>query len=135
MWQSLEHVHAPLETLREAHRLLVPGGKLVVAVPNIDSLPFCWFGASWIGLDLPRHLTHFSPWTLSSMLERAGFRVTSVESPRHSEWLRASAQRSCRRPRAPRWHRWLRTKMAARLAAGYTSLVQRTDCLLAIAEK
>src|SRR5438105_2349189 len=26
MWQSLEHVHAPLEVLREAHRLLAPAG-------------------------------------------------------------------------------------------------------------
>src|SRR5262249_5633000 len=64
MWHSLEHVHAPLEVLRQAHRLLVPGGRLVVAVPNIDSLPFRWFGPAWFGLDLPRHLTHFAPWTL-----------------------------------------------------------------------
>src|SRR5262249_22600518 len=44
MWQSLEHVHAPLAVLREAHCLLAPRGRLVVAVPNIDSLPFRWFG-------------------------------------------------------------------------------------------
>src|SRR5260221_105975 len=74
MWHSLEHVHAPLEVLREAHRLLAPGGRLVVAVPNIDSLPFRWFGNAWYGLDLPRHLTHFAPRTLQMMLERAGFR-------------------------------------------------------------
>ncbi len=51
MWHALEHVHAPLQILREAYRLLVPGGKLHVAVPNIDSLPFRWFGSTWYGLD------------------------------------------------------------------------------------
>src|SRR5205823_1209681 len=75
MWHSLEHVHDPLDVLRQARRLLAPGGKLVVAVPNIDSLPFRWFGHAWYGLDLPRHLTHFSAWTLKLMLQRAGFGV------------------------------------------------------------
>ena len=69
MWQSLEHVHWPMEVLRAARRLLAPGGKLIVAVPNIDSLPFRWFGQTWIGLDLPRHLSHFAPSTLTHMLE------------------------------------------------------------------
>src|SRR5207245_2368088 len=73
MWHSLEHVHAPLSVLQQAHRLLAPGGQLIVAVPNIDSLPFRWFGSAWFGLDLPRHLTHFAPWTLQLMLQRAGF--------------------------------------------------------------
>src|SRR5262249_34256030 len=64
MWHALEHVHAPLDVLREAHRLLAPGGRLLVAVPNIASWPFRWFGRDWFGLDLPRHLTHFEPETL-----------------------------------------------------------------------
>src|SRR5207244_3077368 len=64
MSQSLEHVHDPLQVLRAAHDLLTPGGKVVVAVPNIGSLPFRWFGAAWFGLDVPRHLIHFEPLTL-----------------------------------------------------------------------
>src|SRR5258707_628154 len=73
MWQALEHIHEPLPLLREARNLLVPGGKLIVTVPNIDSWPFRWFGRHWFGLDLPRHLTHFTPATLPQMLQRAGF--------------------------------------------------------------
>lgn len=135
MWQSLEHVHQPLETLRAAHRLLAPGGKLIVAVPNIDSLPFCWFRRGWIGLDLPRHLTHFSPWTLRAMLQRAGFEVGAVRMLRHSEWLRASAARLREKAPTPVWNRWLRAKPLARLAACYASLTQQTDCMLALATK
>lgn len=135
MWQSLEHVHAPLETVREAFRLLVPGGKLVVAVPNIDSLPFCWFRREWIGLDLPRHLTHFSPWTLTLMLQRAGFQVEPIRMLRHTGWVQASAELSHHRATPPAWISWLRLKPFARLAACYSAMSQQTDCMLALATK
>ena len=135
MWHSLEHVHRPLEVLREAHRLLVPGGKLYVAVPNIDSLQFRWFGQAWFGLDLPRHLTHFAPWTLHLMLQRSGFRVGPIEMIRHSDWLRSSARLSCRSPHQPGWRRWLQLKSTSRIATMYSYLTNQTDCMLLKAER
>ncbi len=133
MWHSLEHVHAPLEVLRQAHRLLVPGGKLLVVVPNIDSLPFRWFGSAWNGLDLPRHLTHFAPWTLQLLLERAGFRVGPIRMVRHSHWLRKSAQLAAVHLRAWDWQRWLRGKPLSRLASWYCYLTRQSDCLMVTA--
>jgi SAM-dependent methyltransferase len=135
MWQALEHVHQPFEVLRDAHRLLAPGGKLLVAVPNIDSLPFRWFGHCWYGLDLPRHLTHFSPWTLYLMLHRAGFRVGPVRMVRHSGWLRRSARRARQNPPATRWQRILAHKPTSRLAAWYSSLTNQSDGMLVVAER
>ena len=135
MWHSLEHVHGPLEVLREAHRLLVPGGKLFVAVPNIDSLPFRWFGSAWYGLDLPRHLTHFAPWTLHYMLEKAGFRVGQTRMVRHSDWLRSSAKRACQAAKAALWHRWLTAKPVSRLATWYCHFRHQADCIMISAER
>jgi hypothetical protein len=135
MWHSLEHVHAPLTVLREAHRLLVPGGQLVVAVPSIDSWPFRWFGSSWYGLDLPRHLTHFAPWTLELMLERAGFRPGPIRMVRHSDWLRSSAKLACQAGRAAFWQRCLTRKSISRLASWYYCLIRQSDCLLVTAER
>jgi SAM-dependent methyltransferase len=135
MWHSLEHVHAPLAVLREAHRLLVPGGRLVVAVPNIDSLPFRWFGPAWYGLDLPRHLTHFSPWTLQHILLRAGFHPGPVSMVRHSDWLRCSAKRACESGIATNWQRRLATKLASSLATWYAFLTRQSDCILVTAER
>ena len=88
MWQALEHVHQPLEILQSAHQLLCPGGKIIITVPNIDCLAFHLFGTAWNGLDLPRHLVHFSPTTLRLMLKRAGFRPGRVTMVRRS-WLAA----------------------------------------------
>ncbi len=135
MWHSLEHVHNPRQVLREAYKLLTPGGKLLVAVPNIDSLAFRWFGRNWFGLDLPRHLTHFTPWTLPLMLERTGFRVEPVHMVRHSDWLRSSAKLAVRDRRSPYWYHWLATKPLSRLATWYSSLTRQADCMIVTAYK
>ena len=60
-WHSLEHLRRPVRALRHAAALVVPGGVLVVAVPNATSLQARLFGDRWLALDLPRHLVHISP--------------------------------------------------------------------------
>lgn len=135
MWHALEHVHEPRAVLRAAFELLVPGGVLLIAVPNIGSLPARWFGPDWFGLDLPRHLTHFDRRTLSDMLLLEGFEVQSLRGVKHSDWLRSSAELAARRGRGTRLQRCLRWKPAAKLAAWYTWLTNSCDCLLAIARR
>jgi 2-polyprenyl-3-methyl-5-hydroxy-6-metoxy-1,4-benzoquinol methylase len=133
MWHSLEHVHNPLEVLREAYFLLAPGGKLLVGAPNIDSLPFQWFGRAWYGLDLPRHLTHFNPQTLTWMLERAGFRIGRMRMVKQTGWLRSSAMLGAQRPDRKRWYGWLQGKTGSRLASWYSCFIGRGDCMMVTA--
>src|SRR3954454_22183190 len=61
LWHVLEHVHAPRAMLQEVSRILKPGGVLLVAVPNFGSWEARWRGPGWFHLDVPRHLTHFTP--------------------------------------------------------------------------
>jgi SAM-dependent methyltransferase len=135
MWHALEHVHAPLEVLRAARRLLVPGGRLIVEVPNFACLPARWFGALWCGLDLPRHLTHFSPQTLRLMLELAGFRPGPPRMVTHSSWVRHSADAHWKGSDARSWRRWLRNRPVARLASWYSRVTQQADSIQVIAER
>ena len=135
MWQSLEHFHQPLETLRHIHDLLAPGGKLFVATPNLDCGSFRFFGASWYGLDLPRHLIHFTPVTLRAMLARAGFKVESFAQVRRPSWLRASARLAERRGAGPVWKHRLDQPTLGRLAAFYFHLRGRSDTILSTASK
>jgi len=135
MRHSLEHVHRPLEVLRAAHRLLAVGGQLIVSTPNIDSLPFKWFGRYWRGLDLPRHLAHFTPDTLQLILARAGFEVGPVRMVRHTEWVRRSAELASKRPDVPLWQRCLRRRWLASLAMWYAYFARRCDGIVVTAVK
>jgi SAM-dependent methyltransferase len=135
MWHALEHVHEPLVVLREAHRLLAERGKLLVAVPNIDSLPFRWFGPAWFGLDLPRHLTHFTPETLRRMLEHAGFTCGPLRMIRHGRWLRRSALLARGGNEARIWQHWLTGKLASRLVAHFNALAGLSDCIMVVAKR
>jgi SAM-dependent methyltransferase len=135
MWQSLEHVHQPLDAVRAARELLVSGGRLVVAVPNIESLGFAWFGTAWHGLDLPRHLTHFAPLTLRFLLERAGLRVQELRMVRHNGWLRHSAQLARRSGLGRTGCRLLGYRWLSSWAGWYSQLRGRANCLVAVAIK
>lgn len=135
MWHSLEHVHNPLAILREAYKLLVPGGKLIVATPNIESIPFAVFGRSWFGLDVPRHLMHFGPRTLSATLQAAGFRTEPVRQMRHSDWLRSSAKLALRQGNGGLAARALAWKMPAKVTAWLCYLAGGSDCMMCVAER
>jgi 2-polyprenyl-3-methyl-5-hydroxy-6-metoxy-1,4-benzoquinol methylase len=80
MWDVLEHLHNPRATLREVFRILKPTGILVIRVPNLNSIDAKIFGASWAGLDIPRHLYVFSNSTLSRLLKEEGFFIKSTSS-------------------------------------------------------
>lgn len=80
MFQTLEHMPDPVDALRRARALLAPGGRVVVGVPNLGALGRRAFGASWNGLELPRHLHHFTRATLAAVMEAAGLRVASVRT-------------------------------------------------------
>ncbi len=74
LWHVLEHMADPREVLRHAHRVLTPGGRLLVEVPNFGSWQARLGGKIWYHLDVPRHLLHFDRGTLDHLLSSCGFR-------------------------------------------------------------
>ena len=77
LWHVLEHLPDPAGVLTEIHRLLAESGHLLIALPNIRSLDAVIYGASWVALDAPRHLWHFSPSQLKRLARQTGFRLTT----------------------------------------------------------
>ena len=79
-WHVLEHVEKPWEYLKAAKSNLKVGGKIVVAVPNIDSLEFRLFKGFWFHLQKPYHLWHFSIYSICRLMENAGFKIVKRDS-------------------------------------------------------
>ncbi len=71
----LEHVPDPVAVARRMLEWLAPGGLLIVEVPNAGGLGASVFGRAWAGLELPRHLSHFTPATLEAVIDKAGGRL------------------------------------------------------------
>lgn len=101
MREVLEHLHNPVAALRAAFAALKPNGSLYVSVPNLAGWSFRRFGRAWSALDLPRHLTHFTPETLRQTVTSAGFVVDAVKTREHVKWIANSAKRAGRLN--PRW--------------------------------
>jgi SAM-dependent methyltransferase len=76
----LEHVHDPVTFLQECHRVLKPGGRLVVLTPNTASLSHSKFGPAWYLLMPPQHLSLFSPESIELAAVRAGFGAVSTRT-------------------------------------------------------
>lgn len=98
MGAVLEHVSNPHEVVSAVARVLAPGGLLVASVPSINSWAFRAFGADWWGLELPRHLLHFTPATLRRLVEMHGLEVKGIRFVPRSGWLRRSLKTMRRRP-------------------------------------
>ncbi len=78
----LEHVPNPAQLLALAGRMLRPGGRLLVVVPNDynplqDALRKSGHAPWWIAP--PHHLNYFDPPSLRRVLEREGFGVLASE--------------------------------------------------------
>jgi 2-polyprenyl-3-methyl-5-hydroxy-6-metoxy-1,4-benzoquinol methylase len=127
MSNVLEHVHAPRELIHAAAQALRPGGLLAVAVPNRDSWGFRHFGCDWWGLQLPLHLSHFTPATLRRLVNSAGLVVRQVRLVAHAGWVRRSLSQA---RRVSGLGRLARLRLLSGLVARWTAWTHQADCIL-----
>lgn len=78
-WHSLEHSETPFQDILVLKNHMNAGARLLIAVPNGDSLEAMAFGESFFCYDWPFHRVHFTPKALAILLEKAGFYVLSVD--------------------------------------------------------
>jgi SAM-dependent methyltransferase len=80
----LEHLYEPRQVMARVSEWLKPGGIFYVLVPNADSAEARVFRSYWHGLEVPRHLFHYSPASLKFLAESAGLREISLETRRNA---------------------------------------------------
>lgn len=90
LWETLEHVLYPEEVIRNARRLLAPGGLIAITVPNFDNLQVkilrekCFHCLGGIGN--AGHINMFTPLTLRHFLEKNGFEMLHLETEGSSNY-------------------------------------------------
>jgi 2-polyprenyl-3-methyl-5-hydroxy-6-metoxy-1,4-benzoquinol methylase len=110
----VEHTPDPVQTLVRLRRVLRPNGVLRISVPNFAHRSRKRFGALWHSLHLPRHYQHFTPETISTALDLAGFDVVRIwYQPTNADfWGSIRAQVESGADRHPisfalPWARWI----------------------------
>lgn len=79
LWDVLEHLRDPLETLSALAPRLRPGGLLGVVVPVLGSINTRVAPTTWDQYKPPEHLWYFSPNAMRKCLQRSGFDVVHEE--------------------------------------------------------
>jgi len=78
LWHVFEHLLDPNDFLKKAKNLLKPGGKLIMAMPDVskpDEPSEKFFHIE--------HCFYYSPSTLTSMLQKHGFNVVKLSQDPH----------------------------------------------------
>jgi SAM-dependent methyltransferase len=82
MMNVLEHVRDPISFLQDARELLMPGGILIVRVPNdfteIQAAAHAKVGGRQWWVAIPDHINYFNVTSLSRVYESLGFAVVDV---------------------------------------------------------
>jgi SAM-dependent methyltransferase len=78
MIDVLEHTIAPKELVNRVHRILRPGGVLLVNTPDAGSVFARILGKYWHLLCPPEHLVYFNRKNIITLLREEGFEVLSV---------------------------------------------------------
>jgi len=94
MFHVLEHILDPIEFLKEVKKKLLPGGKVIIEVPNVDDILVSTYKINK-HLDFYWEIAHnyyFSRETLGKVLEKAGYRYEMYPLQRydlsnHMYWM------------------------------------------------
>lgn len=79
LWHVLEHVHDLHSYMDELRRLLKPDGRIFIAVPNYTSSDAGYYGQYWAAYDVPRHLYHFSPLSIQTLISRHSLSLITMK--------------------------------------------------------
>ena len=80
LFQIIEHVPAPRDVVKEAGRVLKPGGVLLLTTPDRRGFLARAMGRRWFEYYNEEHLTYFERTSLKRLLVDSGFTVSSLST-------------------------------------------------------
>ncbi|MCP5051475.1 MAG: class I SAM-dependent methyltransferase [bacterium] len=79
IWDVIEHLTDPGQLLRDAYRLLKPGGVLAVSTHMVDSMAVKLMGTRY-PFFMDMHVVHFSRGTMKRLIEEQGYEMLRIRS-------------------------------------------------------
>lgn len=79
LWHVLEHVHDLHEYIDQLKKLLKPNGCIFIAVPNYTCYDEKVYKEFWAAYDVPRHLYHLSPKSVTQLLLQHGLQLKDIK--------------------------------------------------------
>src|SRR5258708_7598512 len=78
-WHVLEHVDRPMDYIKSAKSNLSNSGKILIAVPNIDSFESKLFKKHWFHLTPQYHIWFFSPSSLKKIFDKIDLQIDRID--------------------------------------------------------
>ena len=78
LWHVLEHMPDLNKVIKHLKMLLSNQGRILFALPNVDSYDAQKYKEYWAAYDVPRHLYHFSPLTLKKLMKKHGLKIEKI---------------------------------------------------------
>jgi 2-polyprenyl-3-methyl-5-hydroxy-6-metoxy-1,4-benzoquinol methylase len=75
LWHVLEHVHDLGGYVQRLKLLLKDTGRIFIAVPNYTATDASVYKEYWAAYDVPRHLYHFSPRSMQTLMNKNGLNI------------------------------------------------------------
>lgn len=128
MWHVLEHVEDLHFQISQLHRLLKPGGRLLLALPNYLCFDAVHYQQYWAAWDVPRHLYHFKPDFIRSQISSFGFKYIDNQKLIWDAYYISYLSESYQHHSLPLLRGFLiglRSNCKARSSGMYSSLVYR----------
>ncbi len=146
MWDVIEHVPYPMRYIREAYKILKPGGLLSIQAPNIENLTFL-LNKKIYPWQPSEHLFYFSAKTLKVLLDKNNFELIDLSISGNMKWvltrlfekeelqdIHRQEQKSMERNRESKVAQYIYT-LIIRLVNKVSSLINRGEVLLVAARK
>ena len=76
-WHSIEHFHDIDEIFNTLSKVTHSKTIYIIALPNFNSIDRKIFKDNWIALDVPRHLYHFTSYTLDEYLKKYNISIVT----------------------------------------------------------